>query len=56
VAITPDGAFAYVTNVNSNNVSVISTATNSVVATVPVGTGPVAVAITPNSALRLRNE
>src|SRR6266481_5670882 len=54
VAITPNGAFAYVTNsgwiFGSNSVSVIDTATNTVVATVPVGSGPVAVAITPNGA------
>jgi YVTN family beta-propeller protein len=30
-------SFAYVTNSDSNNVSVIDTATNTVVATVPVG-------------------
>jgi YVTN family beta-propeller protein len=50
VAITPDGAFAYVANLSSNNVSVIATATNTVVATVPVGTGPRFVAITPDGA------
>ncbi len=37
VAITPDGAFAYVTNGASNTVSVIATASNTVVATVGVG-------------------
>jgi len=41
VAITPNGAFAYVTNQSSNNVSVIDTTTNTVVAIVPVGVGPV---------------
>src|SRR5229473_694523 len=50
VAITPDGAFAYVANFNSNNVSVIDTVTNTVTATVGVGTGPTGVAITPNGA------
>ena len=35
VAITPNGAFAYVVNILSDNVSVISIATNIVVATVP---------------------
>ena len=39
--------FAYVTNRGSNNVSVIDTATNTVVASVPVGTEPVGVAVTP---------
>jgi YVTN family beta-propeller protein len=38
---------AYVTNVNSNSVSVIDTASNTVVATVGVGSNPVGVAITP---------
>ena len=37
----------YVTNSNDNTVSVIDTATNSVT-TVPVGSGPSAVAVTPN--------
>ncbi len=36
VTITPDGAFAYVT-IASGTVSVIETASNTVVATVPVG-------------------
>ena len=39
---------AYVTNTNGNTVSVIDTATNSVIATIPVGLGPTAVAVTPN--------
>src|SRR5712691_7769333 len=50
VAITPNGAFAYVANFNSSSVSVIDTATNTVTATVGVGTGPSGVAITPNGA------
>src|SRR5260370_5301340 len=50
VAITPNGAFAYVTNYNSNSVSVIDTATNTVTGTVTVGTGPWGLAITPNGA------
>jgi len=50
VAITPDGAFAYVTNSGSDSVSVISTASNSVVATVPlaVGSKPRGIAISPD--------
>jgi YVTN family beta-propeller protein len=57
VAITPDGAHAYVANnlsptdgsINSAGVvSVIDTARNKVVATIPVGSGPVGVAITPD--------
>ena len=40
--------FAYVANVSSNNVSVIDTATNTVVATVPVGKHPDGVAVSPD--------
>src|SRR5947208_1591959 len=47
-------AFVYVTNQGSfgegNTVSVIDTATNTVVATVAVGSGPNAVAVTPDGA------
>src|SRR5438132_1152348 len=55
VAITPDGAFAYVTHsalsgTSANSVSVIETATNTVVATVSVGAVPVGVVVTPNGA------
>src|SRR5215469_881901 len=42
-------SFAYVTS-DANDVSVINTATNTVVATVPVGATPFGVAITPNGA------
>lgn len=49
VAITPDGAFAYVTDYQTaqgaGKVWVVSTATNSVVASVPVGPGSAGVAI-----------
>jgi YVTN family beta-propeller protein len=50
VAVTPDGKHAYVTNVASNNVSVINTATNTVGSTIPVaaGTAPLGVAVTPD--------
>ena len=41
-------SFAYVTNKNSNNVSVINTSNDIVVATVAVSTEPVAIAITPD--------
>jgi YVTN family beta-propeller protein len=56
VAVTPDGAFAYVTSTNifqnnAGNVSVIDTATNVVVATIPVGSGGAwGVAVTPDGA------
>ena len=57
VTVTPDGKHAYITNLNlfgrgavssSGTVSVIDTASNTVVATVPVGPFPVAVAVTPD--------
>ncbi len=40
----------YVTNSNNNTVSVIDAATNTITATVPVGSAPVAIALTPNNA------
>src|SRR5256714_12770752 len=43
-------ALAYVPTHKSNSVSVVNTATNTVVATVPVGIQPLAVAITPDGA------
>ena len=43
--------FAYITNQNSNNVSVIDIATNTVVATVAVGLNPEGVAVNPVDAL-----
>jgi YVTN family beta-propeller protein len=39
-AFTPNGAYVYVANQGSDSVSVISTATNTVTATVPVGSIP----------------
>ena len=50
VAVSPDGAYAYVANYGSNSVSVISTASNAVVATIPVGGGPWSVAVSPDGA------
>ena len=50
VAVTPDGAYAYVTNANGNTVSVISTSSNTVTATVTVGSNPFGVAVTPDGA------
>ncbi|MFD8738261.1 YncE family protein [Streptomyces sp. NPDC059618] len=44
----PPGTYAYVTNFNANTVSVINTATDTVVATVPVGLEPLGVAVSPN--------
>jgi YVTN family beta-propeller protein len=42
--------FAYISGNSSNQVKVIDTATNIVTATVPVGNGPLGVAVTPNGA------
>lgn len=42
--------FAYVANFNSQNVSVIDTETNTVVATVPVGVNPTVITFTPDIA------
>ncbi|HXQ72785.1 MAG TPA: hypothetical protein VN844_19965, partial [Pyrinomonadaceae bacterium] len=40
----------YLTNIVVNNVSVIDPVTNTVIATIPVGAAPSAVAVTPNEA------
>src|SRR3990170_8404228 len=40
--------FAYVINRNSNDVSLINTATNTVIATIPVGALPQGIAVTPD--------
>jgi YVTN family beta-propeller protein len=50
VAVTPDGAFAYVTNGapgTENSVSVINTSTNAVTKTISVGSNPTGVAVNP---------
>jgi YVTN family beta-propeller protein len=47
-AVTPDGTHVYVANNYDNTVSVIRTAFNAVVKTVPVGAFPVGVAVTPD--------
>src|SRR5271157_3049767 len=46
VSIAGAAPFAYITNYGNNNVSVIDTVTNTVIATVNVGTGPGGVAVT----------
>jgi YVTN family beta-propeller protein len=53
----PAGAapFAYVTNFNSDTVSVISMATNTVVATIPVGSNPSRCGHHPRWRIRLRD-
>ena len=49
VAVTPDGKHVYVTNDGSNTVSVIRTATNTVVGLpIPAGLRPTGVAVTPD--------
>jgi YVTN family beta-propeller protein len=48
VVFTPDGTRAYVTNFLGNTVSVIDTATNTVVATLPAGSQPFALGICSN--------
>ena len=50
VALTPDGSRAYVSNSNSNNVSVVNTANNAILTTVPVGNDPWGVAASPDGA------
>lgn len=54
VAVAPNGN-VYVGNSNSNNVTVISSATNTVVATVPVGAFPFSVAAAANSNVYVTN-
>jgi YVTN family beta-propeller protein len=44
------GGFVYVSNIGDDTVSVFSTATNTVVDTVPVGSQPIDIAITPDGA------
>ena len=47
MAVTPDGSKVYVANRGNNTVSVID-ATNTVIATIPVGLAPFGVAVTPD--------
>jgi YVTN family beta-propeller protein len=48
LAVTPDGSRVYVANFGGSTVSVIDTATNTVIATITVGSGPGGVAVTPD--------
>ncbi|WP_148588551.1 IPT/TIG domain-containing protein [Streptomyces sp. WAC01526] len=48
ITLTPDGARVYVANRGSNTVSVIDTATNTVIDTIATGAGPTDVAISPD--------
>src|SRR3990172_4946493 len=49
VCVNPSTNRVYVTNADSNNVSVIDGATNKVIATVPVGSSPLGVYVNPNT-------
>ncbi len=50
ITVTPQamGAYAYITNLGSDNVSVIDLNTNAVVATIPVGNAPYGVWVSPD--------
>jgi YVTN family beta-propeller protein len=50
IAITAAGTFVYAANSGSNDLSVIDTATGTVIASIPVGGGPKAVATSPDGA------
>ncbi|WP_373887479.1 hypothetical protein [Desulfosporosinus nitroreducens] len=45
--MTPDGSRAFVANIGNRTVSVLDTAINAVIATLPAGNSPNTVAITP---------
>ncbi len=53
VTVTPSfgGVMAYVPNLGSDDVSVINTTSKTVVATIPVGDGPIAVAANPSGSM-----
>jgi YVTN family beta-propeller protein len=46
--VTPDGSKVYVSNFQSGDLSVIATATNTVIASIPIGGTPDGVAVTPD--------
>ncbi|MBK8969016.1 MAG: beta-propeller fold lactonase family protein [Lewinellaceae bacterium] len=48
IAISPDGSWLYVANQSSDEVTVIETATNTIVATIPVGDSPHSVVVSPD--------
>lgn len=48
--VTAAQSFVYVTNLKSNTVSVFDSSTNNLVATIPVGTNPVGITLTPDGA------
>ena len=49
VAVSPDGAYVYVTNILGNSVSVMTRASNTVTATISVRTNPCGFVVSPNS-------
>ena len=52
ITVAPQpSSFAYINNVNDNTVSVINTSLNKVVATIPVGTSPFGIAVSPDGNL-----
>ena len=51
VAVSPDGAHAYVVNCLGGTMSVIDTASNTVSGTLPVSSNPRALALSPDGAL-----
>jgi YVTN family beta-propeller protein len=48
VAMSPDDSLVYVANFGSNTVSVLAAATDTVIATIPVGNNPYGVALSPD--------
>ena len=48
VGVAGASPFAYITNYDSNNISVIDTATNKVIGTVNVGSFPLGIAVNPD--------
>ena len=48
ISVTPDGAYAYVTNSGDGTVSVIKTLDNTVINTINVGDGPSGISVTPD--------
>ena len=51
VAFSPDGSLAYVTNIQDDTVSVVNTATNTLINTITVGSGPFGVAFSPSGSV-----
>jgi YVTN family beta-propeller protein len=56
VAVSPDGNTLYVSNTNSQSISVIDTRTNSLKTTIAVGSSPQELTFTPDEGVRLTVE